>query len=160
MKSDPRDPRRFPFPPLIPIIALLISSWMGRLWPIHASWPEWTRWVGWALFTIPHGLAIWAHITFRRHQTTVNPRGQVSQMISSGPFAYTRNPMYLSLIPLYIGGALAFRLFWAFILLIPVLILLNFGVIRPEERYLATRFGPMYRDYKSRVPRWIGISGQ
>jgi protein-S-isoprenylcysteine O-methyltransferase Ste14 len=152
-----RDPRRIPFPPLIPIVALLLSWCIGRWWPLPIDLPAWSRWLGWALFTLPHGLGIWAHTSFRWHQTTVNPLGQVTQIVTGGPFAYTRNPMYLSLIPLYIGGGLAFRLPWAFVLLAPVFLLLNFGVIRPEEKYLEARFGAEYLQYKSRVPRWIGI---
>ncbi len=155
--SSLSDPRRFPFPPLIPILALVASWGLGRLWEIQTNWPEWSRWLGWVLFTVPHGMGIWAHSTFRRHHTTVNPRGDVNQLVTSGPFAFTRNPMYLSLIPLYIGGALAFQLPWAFVLLIPVFLLLNFGVIRPEERYLESVFGRAYLDYKKRVPRWIVV---
>jgi protein-S-isoprenylcysteine O-methyltransferase Ste14 len=61
--------------------------------------------------------------------------------------------MYLSPIRLYIGGALVFRLPWAFVLLIPVFLLLNLGVIRPEERYLESRFGRVHLNYKNRAPR-------
>jgi protein-S-isoprenylcysteine O-methyltransferase Ste14 len=101
--TDP-DPRRFPFPPAIPVIALLASWGLGQVWPIQAAWPNWTFWAGLVLFTVPHVLGIWEHRTFRRHHATVNPLGDVVEIMTDGPFRYTRNPMYLSLLPLYVGA--------------------------------------------------------
>lgn len=155
MEAAIHDPRRLAFPPAIPIAALVLAWALGKLWPIHVHWPPWSFWLGWALFIIPHGLGIWAHISFRRHQTTVNPRGSVSRVVTSGPFAHTRNPMYLSLLPLYIGGILIFRLPWALLLLPIVFVLLQFGVILPEEKYLQARFGDEYRSYMRHVNRWL-----
>jgi protein-S-isoprenylcysteine O-methyltransferase Ste14 len=149
------DPRRIPFPPAIPVIALLASWGLGRLWPIPMAWPNWTFWAGLVLFTVPHALGIWAHRTFRRHHTTVNPRGDVVDIMIDGPFRYTRNPMYLSLLPLYVGGSPLFHLPWAWILLLPVFFLLHFGVIISEEKYLEAKFGERYLRYKQRVRRWL-----
>jgi protein-S-isoprenylcysteine O-methyltransferase Ste14 len=90
-----------------------------------------------------------------RHHTTVNPRGHVMNIISDGPFRYSRNPMYLSLLPLYVGGALLFRLPWAFVLLFPLFLALHFAAFIPEEKYLEAKFGETYLSYKRRVPRWL-----
>lgn len=150
-----QDPRRFPFPPAIPVIGLLASWGMGYVWPLHIAWPAWTFWAGLALFTLPHALAAWARRTFRRHRTGVAPRGDVAEIVSSGPFRYTRNPMYLTLIILYIGGTLLFRLAWAPLWLIPVFLTLHFAVIRPEEQYLEAKFGADYVRYRQRVRRWL-----
>jgi len=79
------DPRKVPFPPAIPVIALLAAWGLGRVWPIPLAWPNWTFWVGLVLFTVPHVLGIWAHRTFQRHHTTVNPRGDVVEMMTDGP---------------------------------------------------------------------------
>ncbi len=128
---------------------------MGRLWPIDVNGPGWFRWVGWALVIASQLLAVSAVRTFRRLHTALNPRGQVTTMVASGPFRYTRNPMYLSLLVLYVGGTLAFRLPWAAICLVPVFLALHFGVIVPEEKYLAATFGEPYRLYRRRVRRWL-----
>ena len=149
------DPRRFPFPPAIPVAALLVSFGLGLIWPLPLQLPGWTRWLGLALFTLPFLFAMWAARTFRRHQTPVKPLGQVTGIVDEGPFALTRNPMYLSLMVMYAGGALLFALPWAWVLLIPVFLALHFGVILPEERYLAARFGEPYLRYTERVRRWI-----
>jgi protein-S-isoprenylcysteine O-methyltransferase Ste14 len=149
------DPRKFLFPPVIPVVGLLASWVLGLVWPIPLTWPNWTFWVGLLLFTVPHAFAIWAHLTARRHRTTVNPRGDVKTIMSDGPFRYSRNPMYLSVLPLFVGGALLFRLPWAFVLLFPVFLALHFGVIIPEEKYLEAKFGETYLSYKRRVRRWL-----
>src|SRR6266478_3273126 len=96
------DSRRFPFPPAIPIIALLLSWGMGRLWPIAVNWPAWSQWVGWVLLVTPPLLALSAVLTFRRHHTAVNPLGEVTTIVASGPYRYTRNPMYVSLLVLHV----------------------------------------------------------
>ena len=153
--ANDSDPRRFPFPPLLPVLVLLASWGLGRLWPLPLTYPRWTFWVGLVLFTVPHALAIWAHRTFVRHHTTANPTGEVKTIASDGPFAFTRNPMYLALVVLYVGGLLLFRLTWAAILLLPMFLLLQYGVIVPEEKYLEAKFGAAYADYKRRVRRWI-----
>src|SRR5712692_4125641 len=129
-----KDPRKFPFPPALPIIALLLSWGLGRIWPIAFSLPAWSRWLGLAIFTLPFGLSIWGVRTFRRHDTAVKPTGDVTQVVTSGPFKYTRNPMYLSLIVVYLGGMLFFRLPWAMILLVPLFLVLHFAIILPEEK--------------------------
>jgi protein-S-isoprenylcysteine O-methyltransferase Ste14 len=149
------DPGTFPFPPAIPVIALLVSWGLERARPIPFAWPRWTFWAGLVLFTVPHVLTIWAHWTFRRHHTTVNPRGNVIEILTEGPFRFTRNPMYLSLLPLYVGAALLFRLPWAWILLLPVVVVFHLYVVIPEEKYLATKFRETYLRYKRLVRRWL-----
>jgi protein-S-isoprenylcysteine O-methyltransferase Ste14 len=96
-----------------------------------------------------------AVLTFRRHRTAVNPRGTVTTIVASGPFRYTRNPMYLGLLVLYVGVTLVMRWPWAAALLVPVFLALHFGVIRPEEQHLETAFGESYRSYRQRVRRWL-----
>ena len=151
----PTDPRKVHFPPAIPILALLAGWGLGKLWPIDLAWPEWTRWVGWVLFIAPFSIAIWAAMTFRRHNTPVDPRGKVATVVTAGPFRYSRNPMYVSLMLSYVGGILAFRLAWSAILLLPVFLLLQYGVIVREERHLGTVFGEQYAEYRRRVRRWV-----
>jgi protein-S-isoprenylcysteine O-methyltransferase Ste14 len=128
---------------------------MGKLWPIEVNWSAWTQWAGWILFTVPFVFAIWAVITFRRNFTVVDPRGQVTRIVTTGPFQYSRNPMYVTLLIVYTGSAFVFHLPWAFVLLLPVFLLLQFVVIIPEEKYLESRFGQEYIHYRLRVRRWL-----
>jgi protein-S-isoprenylcysteine O-methyltransferase Ste14 len=149
------DTRRFPFPPGIPLLGLLLGWALGRVWPIPIHWPAWTRWLGWILFVAPFFAAVWAARTFRRHHTVVDPRGDVTTIVTSGPFRFSRNPMYVSVLLIYLGATLAFRLAWAAILLLPVFLALHYLVVIPEERYLRARFGAEYALYVRRVRRWL-----
>jgi protein-S-isoprenylcysteine O-methyltransferase Ste14 len=147
--------RRFPFPPAIPVAALLVSWGLDRLVPISVPWPEWSRPFGWMLFTLPWIFGIAAVMTFKRHRTVVNPRGKVTTLVRGGPYRYSRNPMYVTLVASYLGAALAFQLPWALILFLPVVLVLQFGVIVPEEHYLLGTFPEEYLAYARRVRRWL-----
>ena len=86
----------------------------------------------------------------------VDPRFRpVENIVSGGPYGYTRNPMYLAFTIIYTGIAFAVNSFLSFILLPFLLALMYYGVIRREERYLEERFGEEYRAYRRRVRRWI-----
>tara|TARA_B100000029_G_C16889668_1_gene709866 strand:- start:330 stop:521 length:192 start_codon:yes stop_codon:yes gene_type:complete len=63
--------------------------------------------------------------------------------------------MYVAASLLYAGTAILLALPWTLVFLIPCLVVLHYGVIAREERYLEHKFGDTYRDYKSRVRRWI-----
>lgn len=149
------DPRKFPVPPAIPAAGLLLGWLVGKVWPLPLLLPAWTQWIKWPLFVIAPCIVIWAVMTFRRHNTVVDPRGRVVTIVSSGPFSYTRNPMYVALMLLYIAAGLAIGNVWVMILVAPVFLALHYGVIIPEERYLRSAFGAQYTEYQGRVRRWI-----
>lgn len=149
------DPRRFPIPPAIPIVGLAASWLLGVAFPLPWHRPSWAMWLGLVLFTVPFAFAIWAVRVFRSNNTPINPLGKVAGVVDDGPFAITRNPIYLTQMVMYAGGALLFDLPWAWPLMIPVFLGLHFGVILPEERYLTATFGEAYLAYKARVRRWI-----
>jgi len=72
-----------------------------------------------------------------------------------GPFRYTRNPGYAAFALTYLGVSLLAGARWPLILLPGLLVLVDWGVIRREERYLEERFGSDYTEYRRRVRRWI-----
>lgn len=76
-------------------------------------------------------------------------------LASSGPYRWSRNPIYLGLTAVYFGIALAADCAWALIALPLVLAIMRFGVIAREERYLERRFGAAYAEYRARVRRWL-----
>ena len=87
--------------------------------------------------------------------TAVNPRLPAAALVVSGPFRFTRNPLYLARTILYVGLALAMNTAWPLGTLIPLLAALHYGIIKREERYLHGRFGEAYSAYCARVPRWL-----
>ena len=99
-------------------------------------------------------LVIWAVRTLLAAR--VDPRFKpVENIVSSGPYGYTRNPMYLAFTLIYAGIALAVNSFLPLLFLPILLVLMHYGVIRREERYLDERFGDAYRAYRRNVGRWL-----
>ncbi len=113
------------------------------------------RAVGWLLIAVGGVLLVWAQVTFRRHRTTLIPNRPATAMVTDGPYAFTRNPMYVSLTLIYLGLALLMRMLWPIIVLPAILALLTVLVIRREERYLSDAFGEEYAAFTKRVRRWV-----
>ena len=93
---------------------------------------------------------------FARYRQPTDPGQATSQLITTGVFAYSQNPLYLGGILFLAGIALAFRLTWGLILLVPSVVACHYILIVPEERYLAHKFGEQYRQYTATVHRWVG----
>ena len=97
----------------------------------------------------------WFFRTMRRNDAPVAYRESESTLVTAGPFQYTRNPMYLAIVLFHAGLAFLVNAV-GFVLVLPVHILvMQYGVIRHEERHLERVFGEEYRTYKARVRRWI-----
>ena len=145
-------------PPLLFLAGMLAALGIHRIAPIDqlpSPIAGIARVVGLVLAAAGFAFASWGMATFFRARTTVIPHHAVSSLVERGPYRFTRNPMYVGLVALYTGLALAQNRLWPFALLPVVLAILIVGVIRPEERYLEERFGDDYRAYKRRVRRFI-----
>lgn len=101
------------------------------------------------------GFMIAGSSRFRKLGNNLEPWKHANQVVTSGIFRYTRNPMYLGMSLLYLGLCLFFRSSWALILLPVTILVIQTQVIAREERYLAGKFGDEYLDYKRRVRRWF-----
>ena len=82
-------------------------------------------------------------------------RSAATSLVTTGPYRITRNPGYLGLALLYAGIAALARAPWAYVTLVPALIVVDRAVIAREERYLQRRFGEDYLRYRARVRRWL-----
>lgn len=92
---------------------------------------------------------------FRRSATNIQTRKPSTTVVSSGPFRFTRNPIYLGMSIICTGIAVAADSIWVLALLIPILAIIRYGVILREERFLEEKFGEDYRQYKASVRRWL-----
>jgi protein-S-isoprenylcysteine O-methyltransferase Ste14 len=92
---------------------------------------------------------------FRAAGTNIPPSLPTTALVTDGIYARTRNPLYLSSTLIYCGLAVAAGSLWAIVLTVPMLWVINVGVIAREERYLERKFGEAYRAYKGRVRRWV-----
>ncbi len=142
-------------PPLIFAIPLVAGVLVGRVFPFEVMPRPFALTIGGALAVSAMVLDIWALPKFRRAGTSMMPYEPTTAIIDSGPFAFTRNPLYLAMALLYAGITLLVNTVWPLLLLPFVLGLVQRGVIEREERYLEWKFGDEYLSYKSRVRRWL-----
>lgn len=110
---------------------------------------------GGVLFAIGAAIAGWGLLTFRRARTTTVPGQASSQLVTWGPYRFTRNPMYVGLTLAYLGEAGILQQFWPIVVLPLVLAYVNWIVIPVEEAKLSEVFGGEYERYRARVRRWV-----
>lgn len=110
---------------------------------------------GIVIMIIAPTLAISAMVTFKRAGTNVHPSEPALTIARGGPYRFTRNPMYLALC--LVQTALGFFLNdWITLLfVVPLFLLLHYGVVLREERYLSAKFGEPYLEVKRDVRRWL-----
>lgn len=145
-------------PPLLFIGALVAGLLLGKLLgqpgiPLR-GW-HLARNLGWLSLVAGGAIMLTAIGLFRKAGTEMKPWKRVSSFVTDGVYRWTRNPMYLGMALIYAGLALIFDSLIALLLLVPVIFILQREVIEREERYMESRFGSAYRDYKARVRRWI-----
>jgi len=97
----------------------------------------------------------WSLLLFGRHRTGLLPGQATRTLLSTGPFARSRNPLYVGLLVLYAGLCLLLPTVWGLVLAPVAVGLLEWGAIRPEERFLREHFGAEYDAYAHRVRRWL-----
>ena len=147
------------FPPPLLFVTAFLAGWLlHKRWPqpIAGSRLETVRdIVGAGLLLAGFSLVLWALATFRRHRTGIYPNQPAVRIVRDGPYHRTRNPMYLSMTLLYLGGAMLVNSLLPLAFLPIALLLLAKLVIAREERYLRSAFGEEYASYCRDVRRWL-----
>jgi protein-S-isoprenylcysteine O-methyltransferase Ste14 len=135
----------------------LVLDWFLPPFILRGLFGFWTRLVlGGILIAAGIGIAIAAVRSFRRAGTNVEPWKPTVTLVTSGIFAWMRNPMYTGVTMFLAGLAIALGSDWMLVLLLPAVLILHFGVVKREERYLEAKFGESYRSYMRRVSRyWV-----
>jgi protein-S-isoprenylcysteine O-methyltransferase Ste14 len=111
--------------------------------------------LGWLGIVIGLAIAGWGLATFWKARTAVIPNRPARTLVASGPYRFSRNPMYVGLGVLYLGLAMLFDVGWPIVCFPLVVTAVYLFVIRREERYLAAAFGSEYVRYQQRVRRWL-----
>ena len=142
-------------PPLIYLVAFIVVLVLRWFWPMPIVGRAVAVWAGLACVALGVGIAIWGRRTMQAAGTNIDPSLPATAVVTSGPFGYSRNPLYAALTLLYLGLTLAFNTWWGIVLLVPLLIVMHRGVVLREERYLEQKFGATYRAYRSKVRRYL-----
>lgn len=135
--------------------AFLVGALLHGLFPRPVLPLDIAPWTAVSLLAFGVILAVWSRRTFESAGTNVNPSLPSTTLVVTGPFGFSRNPMYVARTFLYVGLGLMVNALWVVAVLVPLLLVMHYGVVKPEERYLEAKFGEAYRQYRSRVRRWL-----
>jgi protein-S-isoprenylcysteine O-methyltransferase Ste14 len=147
----------FPWPPVLFLAAIgagLLASWLLPLpWPGLDDVPAHAIGLGFgAIGLILIALGIRALVAYR---TTVRPDKASTTLVTDGPYAWFRNPIYLGQVLLLFAGAELTKSIWYVAAGLASGVLVTVLQILPEERHLEAQFADVYLDYKSGTRRWI-----
>ena len=142
-------------PPLIYGAAFALGLTIHFLLPVQLLPRNLALWIGALLIPVSFAIVASSIRTMDRAKTTHDVRRPSTAVVTNGPFRFSRNPMYLSMMLLYLGVASMINSLWMFLLAVPLVAVMQRGVIKREERYLERKFGEEYLCYKARARRWI-----
>jgi protein-S-isoprenylcysteine O-methyltransferase Ste14 len=148
--SIPRIP-----PPVYFLVAVIIMIVLNLFVPIgrwlHYPW----RYFGIVIIALGFSLSLGSGIFFRKLGTNPRPGSRANFIVTSGPFKYTRNPIYLGLITMLIGISILLGTFSPLIPIPILFMILHTQFVLREERWMEEWFGESYLEYKSKTPRWL-----
>jgi protein-S-isoprenylcysteine O-methyltransferase Ste14 len=142
-------------PPIIYAISILTGIGLNNFWPLLMPYDLHNRSYGITLIVIALLLAAWSLYQFYKGDTDVRPDKPDSSLLTSGPYRFTRNPLYIVLTLVQLTAAIWLNNLWIALHAIPSVIVITRYAIAREERYLEALFGQQYADYKKRVRRWL-----
>lgn len=143
-------------PPIWTLIYLVLCAVLS--WSL--GWPELPGFplppLGLALVALAFIAPVWAFVLFRREDTEIQPTSPTNRkLVTSGPYQFTRNPMYLGLVILALGLAIWIGAWPMFIAPVAVFATANWVHIPFEEAKMRRQFQAEYDDYVARVRRWV-----
>lgn len=150
------------FPPLVPLAILVLAvvlQWLDPLNMLVAIAAPARIVVGAIIGVAGLIVVVGGQRALTRHGTNVNPMRPTLAIATDGIYRLTRNPMYVGGMTALVGIALILTLDWLMLLMIPAAIVLHYGIISREERYLAQKFGDEYRRYMAQAPRYLPFIG-
>jgi protein-S-isoprenylcysteine O-methyltransferase Ste14 len=143
------------WPPLLFTGTLLTGGLLHLVFPRRLFAPLPARIAGSVIILAAGFFAFWAERVMKAAGTNIRPDKPALTIVTTGPFRFSRNPMYVSLCGLQVGIALLINGVMPLLFVLPLILVLHFGVIKREERYLAAKFGDAYLSFKARTRRWI-----
>ena len=158
MPDPARSPNKWPWPPIVFGLAILFGLGAHDLLATPLSLHNAGRslkWIGALLIASGLTIDFAALLALRRHRTTVLPNRPAETLVTTGPFAFSRNPIYLGNTLLTAGIGLWLGTIWLVIAALAAALIVQHIAIRREEEHLAARFGTDWTAYTQRVRRWL-----
>lgn len=142
-------------PLVVFLFYLLVGAGLEQVWPVPVLTPEIATVAGYGAIGLGFATLLWAELHFRRHDTSHEFRGPTSALITTGPFARSRHPIYVGLALAFAGVALLGNSGWLLAATVAAVLTVDRLVVRHEESHLVETFGDAYREYARRVRRWL-----
>jgi protein-S-isoprenylcysteine O-methyltransferase Ste14 len=154
--DEPLDnPRVIAFPPLIWLVNAVISVLVHLFIRVPIMRYGMSLVCGIIFIILAPTLALSAFRTMKAAGTNVLPSKPALTIVRSGPFRFTRNPVYLSFCLLQVALGFFLNNWITLLFVVPLALMFHYGVVLREERYLTAKFGEPYLQYKREVRRWI-----
>lgn len=148
-------PKVITLPPNILLIAIVAGIVLNWIIPISFGY-VWGG-AGLLLLALSIGVIYWCKKLFDEAETNIRPDMPSLALVTTGPYKYSRNPIYTSFLVGYAGLAMLADAPIMLLLLLPLWYALDKYVIQPEEDYLAEKFGAEYIEYMGLTHRWLGV---
>jgi protein-S-isoprenylcysteine O-methyltransferase Ste14 len=142
-------------PPLVYLGAIALGVILHVSWPMSLLPSGASSLLGALVVLLAIGLFLSAARTFRAAATPVPGNQPTTTIVRTGPYRFSRNPIYLAFSLLQLGIALWLNSLWLVVTLLPAVAVMSLVVIPREERYLEARFPSDYPPYKTSVRRWL-----
>jgi protein-S-isoprenylcysteine O-methyltransferase Ste14 len=142
-------------PPFVYLCAIALGLLLNFAWPVRLVSTPVSVPLGATLVLVAVALFLYAVRTFRTAGTPVPGNRPTTTIVRTGPYRWSRNPIYLAFSLLQLGAAFWVNSLWLLLTLIPAVALMSFVVIPREEQYLETRFPSDYLAYRASVRRWL-----
>jgi protein-S-isoprenylcysteine O-methyltransferase Ste14 len=142
-------------PPLVFLASISAGLAIYLAWPVRVVPSELRVPIGAAATTVAIALFLAAVRSFRLAGTPIPGNRPTTAVVRTGPYRYSRNPIYLSFCLLQLGIAFWVNDIWLLVTLIPTVLLMSAVVIPREEAFLEARFPSEYLPYKGSVRRWL-----
>ncbi|MEM6650775.1 MAG: isoprenylcysteine carboxylmethyltransferase family protein [Pseudomonadota bacterium] len=151
--ADISPPSSIPWPPLLLMFALVAGLVLSNLYPIGLRTTS--QALGFSLIALAIIVDIWVFVIFKKHQTAIRPDRSASSLVTTGPFRWSRNPIYLGNLLILLGVGIAMGSFWFVPMALVFFVLVQHLSILPEEAHMAARFSEAWEAYQAQTRRWI-----
>ena len=145
---------KFP-PPLVFLTFMLTAAGAHHFWPMQLGSLSGFRYIGGVVVILGIFITILARMSFKKAETNIAPWKPTTKIVSTGIFAYSRNPFYVAFCLISIGIGTFFNSIWILFSFIPSALIIYYIAIKKEEAYLEKKFGEEYEHYKNKVRRWF-----